>query len=294
MKNLNSSNVCPLRSSVISWPLLPRRPPLRHRCRQPNWAWPAPASTNSTAEYLQRLRPRPGRHLVARSLRRRSPSRLVRRSHRPAHQTPLLQTTLLLQRRRQRTAPPPQLQNRPRQRPPLGHRTSTRPRHPLQTHSQTRQTLAGPRLRRALAIRRQPPRLAARLLPTNKSCWTSSTTPPASTPAPASIPAKPCWPTSTSSPAPSKPTACPWPSTWTTTPSSTPTTPTPSPNSARRSTSTASNSSTPQRPKPKAKSNAATTTGKNACVPLLAADRILELDGANQLARPTRPPRQPA
>ena len=36
-------------------------------------------------------------------------------------------TTLLLQRLRQRTAAPPQLQNRPRQRPPLGQGAPTRP-----------------------------------------------------------------------------------------------------------------------------------------------------------------------
>jgi hypothetical protein len=56
----------------------------------------------------------------------------------------------------------------------------------------------------------------------------------------------------------------PWLSMAITIPSSTPTTPTPSPNWAPPSTSTASPSAAPPRPKPKAKSNAATTIGKNA------------------------------
>jgi hypothetical protein len=68
----------------------------------------------------------------------------------------LLKTTVLLQRLCQRTPPPPRFQNRPRQRPPLGHPKPARSRHPLQSRAQTRQTLAGPRPGRALAIRRQP------------------------------------------------------------------------------------------------------------------------------------------
>ena len=63
----------------------------------------------------------------------------------------------------------------------------------------------------------------------------------------------------------SQPMACRWPSMWTSTPSSSPTTPTLSPNSAPPCTSMASPCATPPLPKPKAKSNAATTTGKNAC-----------------------------
>ena len=59
--------------------------------------------------YRPRLRSRSRRHLGARPLRRRPPLRLACRGDRPAHQTPFLQTSLLLQRRRLRAPPPPAL-----------------------------------------------------------------------------------------------------------------------------------------------------------------------------------------
>ncbi len=84
--------------------------------------------------------------------------------------------------------------------------------------------------------------------PSKQALFDLLDTPHATTPAPASMHAKRCSPTWISYPAPSKPTARPWPSMSTTTPSSTPITQTLSLNWAPRSTSTASPCASPPPP----------------------------------------------